>query len=77
MTEVLEIAMCRERKRVKKRKTEPGRAPEGMAKDTRSVSEQRQRQLQGKRMNDNVRCGRGQVSAVTFGHYIHIKKESQ
>ena len=39
VTEALEIAMCRERKRVKKKKTEPGRAPEGMAKDTRSLED--------------------------------------
>lgn len=53
VTEALEIAMCRDRKRVKKRKTEPGRTPEGMAKDTRSLEATNKGQSQS---GDNDSC---------------------
>ena len=45
--------MCRERKRVKKRKTEPRRAPEGMAKHMRSLEDTNKGQFQS---GDNDSC---------------------
>lgn len=51
--EALEITMCRERKRVKKRKTEPRRAPEGMAKHMRSLEDTNKGQFQS---GDNDSC---------------------